>query len=148
MLNEKNLYWFERHENLLREKHDYRFFGTPNGFNHAVFNILALIPIIYFAWKTYHSLWILFLIWLGSIAFWMGIEFWQNYRGVKQGWERNKQWWNPFKWNASRHHDWIMPSIAPLSVVFILIGTLIYWEETMKIRHSQQNLYRNTGRGW
>jgi len=132
---------------MQREKHDPDFFGTPNGTNHALFDMIVVVPLMAFVWHHYHYIPYLVGIWIGSVAFWIGLEMWQNWKGIKVGWEKNKCWWCIWRWNKSRHHDWIMPALAPFSLLFIAFGTMLWGDGTKQLRKIQKHKFLKTGKG-
>jgi len=144
---DENLYWFEKKFNLQREKHDPYYMGTPNGTNHSVFQLVGMLPLLTILWHNTHNYKYLVLAWLGSVVFWIGLEMWQNWKGIKVGWETHLCWWCIWKWNKSRHHDWIMPALAPFSTLFVAIGTLLYSRDTGQLRKVQRAKFHKTGKG-
>ena len=130
-----NKYWFQSF-GLSPELHDKNFLGTPNGTNHAVFEAMFIIPTFIWMWHLYHNPLLLLFVWGGSVLTWIGLELWQARKGAREGWSI-KDWWNIFKWNTSRHHDWIAPTIFPITLTFVMIGTLLNLKAVKKSRHIQ-----------
>jgi len=113
--------WFEK-LGLIQDTHSSEFWNKgPNGGDHSFYEFLLMLPVSLFL------PWYAFYVYLGSVCFWVGLEMWQNWKGVRDGWERNKQWWNPTKWNRQRHQDWILPTISgivTLGIVFAIRGVI------------------------